>query len=130
MVKGELDRRGIEDVNNVQAVLLSNIGDETVTVGELTLRGYYMGSNVSYNVRKLVEKGYLSQERPAHDRRLTRIRLSDKGRAAVAAVDALFAQNARALAGQGLDEAALRGVGAHLRTVERFWTDYIGYGPR
>ena len=130
VVKGELDRRGVEDVNNVQAVLLSNIENETVTIGELTLRGYYMGSNVSYNVKKLVENGYLAQERSAHDRRLTRIRLTEKGRALVAVLDSLFAHNAGALAGQGVDEATLRGVTASLRTVERFWTDYISYGPR
>ncbi len=130
VVKGELDRRRIEDVNNVQAVLLSNIGNETVTVGELTLRGYYMGSNVSYNVKKLVENGYLLQERSAHDRRMARISLSDKGRAVVAVVDALFAHNAGALAKQGLDDPALRGVTGSLRAIERFWTDYLNYGSR
>ncbi len=129
VVKGELDRLGIEGINNVQAVLLSNIEDETVTVGELTLRGYYMGSNVSYNVKKLVENGYLLQERSAHDRRTIRVSASEKGRAVVAAINGLFAHNAGALAVQGLDEDILRGMIGNLRTVERFWTDYINYGP-
>ena len=61
VLKAELDRLGIEDINNVQAVLLSNIASENLTIGELTNRGYYMGSNVSYNVKKLVENGYLLQ---------------------------------------------------------------------
>ncbi len=128
VVKSELDRLGMEDISNVQAVLLSNIEHETVTVGELTLRGYYMGSNVSYNVKKLVENGYLLQERSAHDRRMTRVRASDKGREVVAAVDALFAHNAAALGSKGLDEPALRGTAGNLRAIERFWADYLSYG--
>ena len=59
VVKTELDRNGIEDINNVQALILFNIGSDELTVGELTNRGYYLGSNVSYNVRKMVENGYL-----------------------------------------------------------------------
>ena len=77
VVKGELDRIGIEDINNVQALILSNVGREEMTVGELTNRGYYLGSNVSYNVKKMVENGYLVQERSTHDRRSIRVRVSD-----------------------------------------------------
>ena len=76
VVKGELDRLGIEDINNVQALILSNVGREELTVGELTNRGYYLGSNVSYNVKKMVENGYLVQERSTHDRRSIRVRVS------------------------------------------------------
>lgn len=129
VVKGELDRRGVRDISNVQAVLLSNIENETVSVGELTLRGYYQGSNVSYNVKKLVENGYLVQERSEHDKRLTRIRLSGKGRAAVGIVNALYAHNAGALSNKGVDGPALSGVNDNLRAIERYWTDYISYGP-
>ena len=74
VIKTELDRLGIEDINNVQTLILSNISNEQLTVGELTARGYYLGSNVSYNVKKLVENGYLNQERSPHDRRMTRVR--------------------------------------------------------
>ena len=70
VIKTELDRLGIEDINNVQSLILSNISSEQLTVGELTARGYYLGSNVSYNVKKLVENGYLNQERSPHDRRI------------------------------------------------------------
>jgi DNA-binding MarR family transcriptional regulator len=61
VVKLELDGMGIRDINNVQAMVLFNIGDAEMTVGELTLRGCYLGSNVSYNIKKMVEQGYLSQ---------------------------------------------------------------------
>ena len=63
LVKLELDGLGIHDINNVQGMMLFSIGDAEMTVGELTLRGCYLGSNVSYNVKKMVENGYLVQER-------------------------------------------------------------------
>ena len=63
VVKAELDGQRIRDINNVQALILFNIGQDELTVGELTQRGYYLGSNVSYNVKKMVEHGYLTQER-------------------------------------------------------------------
>src|SRR5213080_4818443 len=79
LVKLELEGLGIHDINNVQGMMLYNIGDAEMTVGELTLRGCYLGSNVSYNVKKMVENGYLAQERSLHDRRSIRVRLTEKG---------------------------------------------------
>src|SRR5439155_16679007 len=80
VVKLELDGLGIHDINNVQSLVLFNIGDAEMTVGDLTLRGCYLGSNVSYNVKKLVENGYLVQERSTYDRRSVHIMLTEKGR--------------------------------------------------
>src|SRR5437763_15577255 len=80
VVKLELDGLGMHDINNVQAMMLFNIGDAQMTVGELTLRGCYLGSNVSYNVKKMVENGYLAQERSVHDRRSAHVKLTDKAR--------------------------------------------------
>ena len=79
LVDSELERLRIVDVNNVQSLILFNIGREEAPIGELVTRGYYLGSNVSYNVRKLVENDYLVQERSVHDRRSSRVRLSKKG---------------------------------------------------
>src|ERR1700758_4840160 len=79
VVKLELDGLGIHDINNVQAMMLFNIGDAEMTVGELTLRGCYLGSNVSYNVKKMVENGYLVHQRSVHDRRSIHVRLTEKG---------------------------------------------------
>src|SRR3954454_4469222 len=80
IVKLELDGLGVHDINNVQGLMLFNIGNAEMTVGELTLRGCYLGSNVSYNVKKLVENGYLVQARSVHDRRSIHVKLTDKGR--------------------------------------------------
>src|ERR1700675_3282489 len=80
LVKLELDGLGVYDINNVQGMMLFNVGDAEMTVGELTTRGCYLGSNVSYNVKKMVETGYLAQERSVHDRRSFHVRLTKKGR--------------------------------------------------
>src|SRR4030081_1564700 len=79
VVRLELDGLGIHDINNVQGMMLFNIGDAEMTVGELTLRGCYLGSNVSYNVKKMVENEYLAHERSVHDRRSIHVRLTEKG---------------------------------------------------
>src|SRR6516164_6120292 len=79
VVKLELDGVGIRDINNIQAMMLFNIGDAEMTVGELTLRGCYLGSNVSYNVKKMVENKYLVHERSVHDRRSIHVGLTEKG---------------------------------------------------
>ena len=80
VIKDEFDRRGRGDVNSVQALLLYNIGDKELTAGELRTRGYYLGSNVSYNVKKLVEMGYLHHARSRIDRRAVRISLTPRGK--------------------------------------------------
>ncbi|MFT5438595.1 MAG: DNA-binding MarR family transcriptional regulator [Alphaproteobacteria bacterium] len=130
VVKAELDRLGIEDINNVQSLILSHIGDEELTVGELTYRGYYQGSNVSYNVKKMVENGYLLQERSNHDRRTVRVKVSDKGRTICAAVTALYDRHVEQLAGGPIKAETMETVNEALRRLERFWSHDLAYGPR
>lgn len=124
VVKTELDRFKIDDINNVQTLILYNISSEQLTIGELTNRGYYLGSNVSYNVKKLVENGYLMQERAPHDKRSTRIRLSDKGMQICKKIDELYQRNVDLLARE-MQEPALVELNKTLSQLERFWTDYI-----
>ncbi len=124
VVKTELDRLKIDDINNIQTLILYNINSEQLTIGELTNRGYYLGSNVSYNVKKLVENNYLMQERAPHDKRSTRIRLSDKGLALCAKIDELYQRNVNDLSKE-MDGNALGALNKTLTQLERFWTDYI-----
>jgi DNA-binding MarR family transcriptional regulator len=130
VIKTELDRLGIKDCNNVQALILYNIGDNEMTVGELTTRGYYLGSNVTYNLKKLVENGFVDQERSAHDRRSVRIRLSEKGGQLHAALDGLYRQHVQALAEGVIDAEALEAIKASLSTMERFWASQLRFGAR
>jgi DNA-binding MarR family transcriptional regulator len=124
VVKTELDRMKIDDINNVQTLILYNINSEQLTIGELTNRGYYLGSNVSYNVKKLVENDYLVQERAPHDKRSTRIRLSEKGLQLCSKIDELYQRNVDLLAKE-MDVSALKVLNGTLGQLERFWTDYI-----
>lgn len=127
VIKTELDRLGIEDINNVQTLILSNISSEQLTVGELTARGYYLGSNVSYNVKKLVENNYLTQERSPHDRRMTRVKVSQKGLELCERVDALYQKNAMELVRDVVTEDQLTSTNEVLTSLERYWTNYITY---
>lgn len=122
VLKVELDRRGVQDINNVQSMILYNIGSDDLTVGELTLRGYYLGSNVSYNVKKMVENEYLIQERSVHDKRSIRVRLSEKGTTLRNMITEMFARHEEKIGGSAdLSEESLRTLNQTLRMLERFW---------
>jgi DNA-binding MarR family transcriptional regulator len=126
VVQTELNQQGIEDINNVQALILFNIRDEELTVGELTNRGYYLGSNVSYNLRKLGEHGYILQERSPHDRRSVRVRLSEKGLTICRKRDAMLGRQLAAVNTSELGPE-LKSAAQVYRLLERFWISQIGY---
>lgn len=129
VLKVELDKKGIQDINNVQSMILYNIGDEEMTVGELTIRGYYLGSNVSYNVKKMVENGYLVQERSVHDKRSIRVKLSEKGLELKNMISAMFDHHETSIAGSEITEEKLRALNETLKMLERFWAQQTsGYG--
>lgn len=128
VIKDEFERVGVLDINAVQALLLFNIGDHEVTAGELKSRGYYQGSNVSYNLKKLVDMGYMHHQRCDIDRRSVRVRLTDKGRAVRNVVQNLFDQHADTMETKDvLPLDTLDTVITSLRRMERFWTDQIRY---
>lgn len=128
VIKDEFERLGILEINAVQALLLFNIADNEVTAGELRSRGYYQGSNVSYNLKKLVENGFMHHQRCEIDRRSVRVRLTEKGRDVHQVVSELLERHAK-----GLEEDPLVGgekiltMNKALQRVERFWSDQIRY---
>lgn len=121
VLKVELDKKGIQDINNVQSMILHNIGNDELTVGELTIRGYYLGSNVSYNVKKMVENGYLIQERSVHDKRSIRVKLSEKGIELNSLIAAMFARHEGQIAGSEISDDSLRSLSSTMKMLERFW---------
>ena len=128
VIKDEFERVGVLEINAVQALLLFNIGDNEVTAGELKSRGYYQGSNVSYNLKKLVEMGYMHHQRCEIDRRSVRVRLTAKGREIRDVVEALFERHAEGLQSKGVLEAdGIDSITFALRRVERYWSDQIRY---
>jgi DNA-binding MarR family transcriptional regulator len=120
----ELERLGVDQINNVQSLLLANIGDDEVSVGELMSRGYYLGSNVSYNLKSLVAAGLVIQERSQHDRRVVRVRLSPQGKALRAEIGGILQRHCEALAAQGGLEPLTR-LNAILYELEGFWADQL-----
>ncbi len=128
VIKDEFERVGVLEINAVQALLLFNIGDHEVTAGELKSRGYYQGSNVSYNLKKLVEMGYMHHQRCEIDRRSVRVRLTPQGREIRDIVSELFLRHAEGLQSRGvLGSEGIEDITTSLSRVERYWTDQIRY---
>lgn len=133
VLKAELNRTGVRDINGVQALLLTNIGHQQISIRDLVERGYYMGSNVSYNIKKLTDLGYLEQERSAHDKRSVTVWLTDKALDVVTSMTDLQDYNSRAFmlrAANAQDPDAINGLFRGLRSLERTWSDYIHYGVK
>ncbi|ARO14309.1 transcriptional regulator, MarR family protein [Ketogulonicigenium robustum] len=128
LVKDEFERLGLLEINPVQALLLFNIAEQELTAGELKSRGFYQGSNVSYNLKKLVDLNYLHHERSTVDRRAVRIRLSEKGRRVRETLQRLFAGHADGLVARGvLPREGMDDLTLMLRRVERYWSEQIRY---
>ena len=128
VIKDEFDRRGRADINSVQALLLYNVGDKELTAGELRTRGYYLGSNVSYNLKKLVEMGFLDHQRSRVDRRSVRIKLTEKGQEVRNIVDTLYQKHVRTVEQVGgISSDEFSALNKALHRLERFWTDQILY---
>ncbi|SOC02347.1 MarR family winged helix-turn-helix transcriptional regulator [Rhodobacter maris] len=128
VIKDEFERLGILEINPVQALLLFNIGENEVTAGELKSRGYYQGSNVSYNLKKLVETGYMHHQRCDIDRRSVRVKLTPKGVDLRTAVSALFERHAKGMDDRGVITLdSMDEMNRTLRRMERYWSDQIRY---
>jgi DNA-binding MarR family transcriptional regulator len=128
VIKDDFERTGEPEVNPVQALLLFNIGDSELTAGELKTRGHYQGSNVSYNLKKLVESGYVNHERSSSDKRSVRVRLTQRGQDIRNRVDALYNRQLHAVEEVvGLSVEEFERLNKALTRLERFWTDQILY---
>jgi DNA-binding MarR family transcriptional regulator len=128
VIKDEFDRAGRSDVNSVQALLLFNIGGSELTAGELRTRGYYLGSNVSYNLKKLVEMGYIHHQRSRMDRRSVRVSLTEKGQDVARIVNNLYERHIRSIDQVGgITSTDFHDLNRSLQRLERFWTDQILY---
>ena len=128
VIKDEFERNGQPEVNSVQALLLFNIGDSELTAGELRTRGHYLGSNVSYNLKKLVDAGYIHHERSELDRRSVRVRLTERGREVSDRVDQLYHRHLNSIEEiGGISTDDFDQLNQSLTRLERFWTDQIRY---
>jgi DNA-binding MarR family transcriptional regulator len=122
VIQHELDMRGIRDINNVQALMLHNIGDAEMTVSELMWRGCYLGSNVSYSLKKLTETAYVVQERSMHDKRVIMVRLSEKGKALFGLLKNMNARHLEGLNQMNLKNEDIAICRQTLRGLQQFWS--------
>ena len=128
VIKDEFDRRGRSDINAIQALLLFNIGNAELTAGELRSRGYYLGSNVSYNLKKLVELGFINHQRSRVDRRSVRISLTPKGQAVAEVVAGLYERHVGSIEKVGgINQDEFKQMNRALQRLDRFWNDTIAY---
>ena len=128
VIKDEFDRQGGAELNSVQALLLYNIGQSELTAGELKSRGYYLGSNVSYNLKKLVDMGYIHYKRSETDRRSVRVSLTDKGKTACDVLNKLYQRQLGSLEAVGeVPHSDIVSLNGALVRLERFWSDQIRY---
>lgn len=128
VIKDELERIGQTDINSVQALLLYNIGDAELTPGELRSRGHYLGSNVSYNLKQLVEKNYIRDERSKADRRSKRVSLTESGLEVRDSISALFQRQLASVEQVGgVNNDLIENTNKTLQRLERFWADQVRY---
>ena len=128
VIKDEFDRNGRSDINSVQALLLYNIGSSELTAGELRSRGYYLGSNVSYNLKRLVDQGFINHQKSRVDRRSVRISLTDQGKDVAATINKLYERHVASIEQVGgIDMSEFERLNKSLQRLERFWTDQILY---
>jgi DNA-binding MarR family transcriptional regulator len=128
VIKDEFDRNGRSDINAIQALLLFNIGNAELTAGELRSRGYYLGSNVSYNLKKLVDLGFINHQRSRIDRRSVRVSLTPKGQAVAEVVAGLYDRHVGSIEQVGgINTDEFKQMNRALQRLDRFWNDTIAY---
>ena len=127
VLRFELDRLHIDDISAPQALMLTKIEDRDVSVRDIVERGYYLGSNASYNIRQMVKAGYVAQERSSHDRRSMRVHLTEKGKELCAKIAKLEDTQSKTLRDDPAAMSEFESATETLRRIEHTWSDYLSY---
>ena len=127
VLKSELMRQQVTDVSASQVMMLMTIGADEISVRHLIERGYYIGSNASYNLKHLVTAGYVSRTPLPHDRRSAILKLTEKGHALCAAITSADVSCQRLLAEHLGDDTELTRTSRVLQLLERAWSDMLKY---
>jgi DNA-binding MarR family transcriptional regulator len=128
VIKDEFDRQSRSDINAIQALLLFNIGNSELTAGELRSRGYYLGSNVSYNLKKLVDLGFINHARSRIDRRSVRVSRTPAGQEVAEVVAGLYDRHVGSIEQVGgISSDEFQQMNRALQRLDRFWNDTIAY---
>lgn len=128
MLRYELDKLGVEDINAAQVLMLTKIQGHTISVRDLVERGYYLGSNASYNIKQMVKSGLVEQERSTHDRRSIRVRLTEAGEDLCRKVADAEKRHADVLSGEAGSREDVDLACTVLKNLESTWSNYLRYG--
>ncbi len=120
VLKYELNKLGLKDINNVQALIVYKIGKQKLSVGELTSYGCYLGSNISYNLRKIVENGYVVQAPSKHDRRSSEVQLTEKGMKMYETLGVYFEKHSNKINKNNLNEEDITNLIDTLKNFEEY----------
>ena len=126
VVRLEMWREDVRDISPVQIMMLSNIGDEDISVRDLIERGYYLGSNASYNLKQLVDGGYVERRTSKRDRRSAHLRVTDKGQEVLKKLAALETRWAEPIL-NAENKEAIETTHMILRRLERCWSDAVRF---
>ncbi len=124
-IKDEFKRIGWNEVNPAQALMLFHIGaGNEIAAGDVRARGYYFGSNASYNLMKLRDGNYIERRSYPADRRVVKIALTPKGEEVAEVVDDLIKRHLRAVGevNSDLTSEHLKTLNNELEHLERVWT--------
>jgi DNA-binding MarR family transcriptional regulator len=127
VLRVELGRLGVRDINGVQALLLANIGDREMTIRDLVQQGYYQGPNVSYNIKKLVDLGYLEHDRAQHDKRSVNVRLTAKALDVVGMIRKAEQRLNELWNDNEVDRERTQAACQALRGLERTWSEHLQF---
>lgn len=125
IIKREIDKLKYTDITAIQALILLNLGDNVVTISEVISRGYYIGSNASYNVKKLVKSGYITQVSSNYDKRAVLLKLTPKATTLCAKIDKSIEAQMNGLEKTIKGKLDLKSGIEFLKTIERFWQNLL-----
>jgi DNA-binding MarR family transcriptional regulator len=103
-LKRNLVKNKINDINSIQCLILYNIGTKKINVSDIKNQNYYIGSNVTYNLQKMIENNYLIKEKSLLDGRNQEIKLSKKGLSLYMQLNQIFSEWNKNIKNNGFSE--------------------------
>lgn len=130
IIRLELERLGVYNLTSTQYMILQHLGTDRIPVGDLSLRISYFGTNISYNVRKMVESGHLIQEKAEHDHRTHYVFISPQSKELIGKMDQALEEHGEMLIKYGIDKAHICGILSAIEKIDDFWTYTLSHRYR
>lgn len=125
VVKSELNKMKISDINNIQCFILYHLGMQEIIIADMINRGYYLGKNVSYNLKNMIKNGYVVKETKYNDNRSRSVKLSTKGIKLHKKLENLFIMQSKDFYSKCMNKEDLDKFDNMLFKIENFFLDNI-----